>query len=106
MIAVACVDFSWYIFDLSKRSLSDWSVQAGYPLSSNKIPNDLAARNDYPIRIGTNPANPSTLLIVRILILMMLPREEYIAKRSILSRLACHPRNINRFYPISPVLTS
>ena len=68
MIAVACVDFTWYTFDLSKRGLSDWSVQAGYPLSSNKIPNDVAARNDYPIRIGTNPAHPSTLLIVRIYI--------------------------------------
>ena len=66
MIAVACVNFSWYTFDLSKRSLSDWSVQAGYPIAPNKIPNDLSARNDYPIRISTNPANPSTLLIVRI----------------------------------------
>ena len=65
MIAVACVNFTWYTFDLVKRSLSDWSVQAGYPLAANKIPNDLAARNDYPIRISTNPANPSTLLIVR-----------------------------------------
>ena len=106
MIAVACVNFALYIFDLSTRELSDWSVQAGYPLSSNKIPNDLAGRNDYPIRIGTNPANPSTLLIVRILMLSMYFREEYIAKRSILSRLACHPRNINWIYPISPVLTS
>jgi WD40 repeat protein len=109
MITVACVNFAWYIFDLVKRSLSDWSVQAGYPLAANKIPNDLAARNDYPIRISANPANPSTLLIVRKALLPFFIasyREEYIAKRSLLSRLACHPRNSNNYTPISPFPTS
>ena len=93
MIAVACVNFSWYLFDLAKRCLSDWSVQAGYPLSPNSIPQDLTSRNDYPIRIGINPANPTTLLIVRIPVDTRRcycktdhnthsPARKYIAKRS------------------------
>jgi hypothetical protein len=63
-LAVACVNYTWYIFDLEQKRLSDWSIQAGYPLTTNKIPSDLASRNDYPIRISTNPANPSVMLIV------------------------------------------
>ena len=71
LMSVACIDFSWYIFDILNRSLSDWSMQAGYPLSANKLPAELATRNDFPIRIGSNPASPSLLLIVRLLCVCM-----------------------------------
>jgi U3 small nucleolar RNA-associated protein 4 len=70
-LTVACIDFAWYTFDLANRRLSDWSVKAGYPMPTSKLPAELAARNDFPIRIGSNPASPSLVLIVSFVIVFI-----------------------------------
>ena len=63
-LAVACVDFSPYVFNLEDRALSLWSESAGVP-SSMSLPNELVSRTDYPVRIGTNPSKPGQFMVVR-----------------------------------------
>jgi hypothetical protein len=64
-IAIACLDFSVYIFDVNGRRLSKWSEAAGFPVS-RMLPLDIAHRNDYPVRLAVDSASPSTLLLVSI----------------------------------------
>ena len=65
-LAVACMDFSLYVFDVQERRLSSWSEDAGYPVSES-LPNELRSRTDFPVRLGINPGAPSKLLMVRTL---------------------------------------
>ena len=62
-LAVACVDYATYVFDVKNRCLGEWSEKAGYPVSG-KLPVELASRNDFPVRIGINPGSPSVVLVV------------------------------------------
>jgi U3 small nucleolar RNA-associated protein 4 len=63
IIAVASVNYALYLFDVSKKQLNHWSEKAGYPLTS-KLPYELASRNDFPVRISTNPGSPSLVMMV------------------------------------------
>jgi hypothetical protein len=67
-LAVACMDFALYVFDVKERRLSSWSEDAGYPVSES-LPNELRSRTDFPVRLGINPGAPSKLLMVRTLLL-------------------------------------
>ena len=66
-LAVACIDFSLYVFDLQERRLSSWSEDAGYPVSK-MLPTELSHRSDYPVRLGINPDSPSKVFMVRHLV--------------------------------------
>jgi U3 small nucleolar RNA-associated protein 4 len=68
-LAVACMDFALYVFDVQERRLSSWSEDAGYPLSKS-LPTELSNRTDYPVRLGMNPGAPSKLLMVRTLLIL------------------------------------
>jgi U3 small nucleolar RNA-associated protein 4 len=67
-LAVACMDFALYVFDIQERRLSSWSEDAGYPVSKS-LPAELRNRTDYPVRLAINPGAPSKLLMVRTLLL-------------------------------------
>lgn len=62
-LAVACLNYACYVFDLSQRRLSPWSEAAGFPLTTS-LPSELARRNDYPVRMIVDPKNPSKLFMV------------------------------------------
>ena len=62
-LVVACSNYAFYIFDLESRSLSEWSEQAGFPVSKS-LPSELANRADVPVRIGINPNKPSQFFLV------------------------------------------
>lgn len=63
-LVVACTNFAVSVFDVNRRMLSQWSESAGYPLT-NKLPGDLAHRNDYPVRICVDRGAPSKFFMVR-----------------------------------------
>ena len=63
-LAVGCVNFGFYVFEVAERSLSAWSEDGGVPVSAS-LPIELSQRNDFPVRIGLNPADPSKLILVR-----------------------------------------
>jgi hypothetical protein len=86
-LAVACERFSFYLFDVTTRSLATWSETAGLPMV---LPPEVSTRRDYPVHIGVNPASPSVLFMVS---LDRSSREEYIASCFVFRhRAACHPR--------------
>jgi len=61
-LAVACSNNTFYIFDHEERCLSDWSQDAGFPVSSS-LPRELIHRADYPVRMAFNTSNPSKFLL-------------------------------------------
>ena len=62
-VLVSCSNFAFYNFDISKRKLAPWSEENGVPVSKN-LPQELVGRNDYPVRIASNPASPLKILLV------------------------------------------
>lgn len=89
-LAVACVNYALYLFDVSERRFSKWSEKAGYPLTT-KLPSDLVSRNDYPVRIATNPASPSLVMMVRNQSNSCGFRVEYIAVRPFFAAFGLSP---------------
>ena len=63
-LVVTCSNFAFYNFDVCKRRLAPWSEKSGVPVSKH-LPQELTGRNDYPIRITSNPASPAKILLVR-----------------------------------------
>ena len=63
MIAVACVNFALYIFDVKERRMSKWSEKAGFPLSGS-LPQDFSVRRDFPVRLSTDVTSPTKILMV------------------------------------------
>jgi U3 small nucleolar RNA-associated protein 4 len=61
-LAVACLNFTAYVFDVHERKLSPWSEAAGYPIRN--LPPEFLHRSDYPVHITVNPASPSKFLVV------------------------------------------
>lgn len=62
-LVVSCANFAFYLFDVKQRKLSLWSEKSGVPVSRH-LPAELSGRNDYPVRIASNPAAPSKILLV------------------------------------------
>lgn len=60
-LAVACLNFSLYIFDVKERRLNQWNESAGYPIS---LPSELRDRKDYPVRLLPHGGNPNQVLMV------------------------------------------
>jgi hypothetical protein len=69
LLAVGCANFAMYLFDVHDRRLTNWSEQAGYPVSRASLPAELAYRNDYPVRFAINPTSPSQFMMVGIFVL-------------------------------------
>lgn len=63
LLAVGCINFGVYVFDLERKNLSKWSEEAGLPVSRS-LPSEFSHRSDYPVRISTNPGSPSKFLMV------------------------------------------
>lgn len=63
-LVATCSNFAIYSFDVYKRRLAPWSEESGVPVSKH-LPQELTGRNDYPIRITSNPASPAKILLVR-----------------------------------------
>lgn len=61
-VVVSCSNFAFYHFDIMGRQLSKWSEESGVPISKH-LPAELMSRNDYPIRIASNPASPAKILL-------------------------------------------
>jgi len=61
-LVVSCSNFAFYHFDIMGRQLSKWSEESGVPVSKH-LPAELMSRNDYPIRIASNPASPAKILL-------------------------------------------
>jgi WD40 repeat protein len=64
-LAVSCVNFAVYVFDLEKRSLGSWSNSLGVSVSQS-LPNELLNRKDFPVRLCNNPASPNKFFVVSI----------------------------------------
>jgi U3 small nucleolar RNA-associated protein 4 len=64
-LAVACLNFTAYVFNVHERKLSPWSEAAGYPIRN--LPPEFFHRNDYPVHVALNPASPNKFLMVRLL---------------------------------------
>ena len=62
-IVAACSNFSFYIFDINAKRLSEWSEKEGFPLTP-KLPYELTHQNDAALRCATNPATPRKFLLV------------------------------------------
>jgi hypothetical protein len=62
-LAVACVNFALYVFDIMGHRLNTWSEAAGFPLSTS-IPADLSSRRDFPVRLSADQTCPSKVLMV------------------------------------------
>jgi U3 small nucleolar RNA-associated protein 4 len=62
LLAVACLNFSVYVFDVHKKKLGPWSDAAGYPV--RKLPAEFKHRSDYPVHIAFNPAATNKFLVV------------------------------------------
>jgi hypothetical protein len=64
-LAVATSTSAVYLFDLTTQKLAPWSEEQGFPLSQNTLPNELANRREYPLRLAVNPSDPNKLIMVR-----------------------------------------
>lgn len=64
LLAVACLNFCVYVFDVHEKKLSPWSDAAGYPIRD--LPAEFGHRNDYPVHIAFNPAARNKFLVVRL----------------------------------------
>ena len=62
-LAIGCSNNCFYIFDHERRCLSDWSQDAGFPIST-ALPRELIHRAEYPVRIAFNASSPSKFLLV------------------------------------------
>ena len=62
-IIAACSNFAFYVFDVKKKKLSEWSENAGFPLTP-KLPYELTHQNDAALRCATNPSTPEKFLLV------------------------------------------
>jgi hypothetical protein len=62
-LAVATSSSAVYIFDLVTQKLAPWSEEQGFPLQT--LPNELANRKEYPLRLSVNPSDPTKLIMVR-----------------------------------------
>ena len=62
-LAVATSSSAVYIFDLVTQKLAPWSEEQGFPLKT--LPNELANRKEYPLRLSVNPSDPTKLIMVR-----------------------------------------
>jgi U3 small nucleolar RNA-associated protein 4 len=63
-IAVACVNFALYLFDVDNRALSKWSENAGYP-AYHALPMELKQRTDHPVRLVCDPNVAGRIFVVR-----------------------------------------
>jgi len=61
-LVVGCSNCAFYIFDVERRCLSDWSLDLGIPVST-KFPKELINQNDCPTRLAFNPATPNMFLM-------------------------------------------
>jgi len=61
-IAVACVNFAVYVFDVEERRLHPWSESVEHPLHQSLPPE--FHRLDYPVRIVVSPGSPNKFLVV------------------------------------------
>ena len=64
-LAVGCVQFELYIFDVSKGELDKWSRPTDGKSAADPMPTELSSRTDYPLRICTHSSCPDKVLMVR-----------------------------------------
>jgi U3 small nucleolar RNA-associated protein 4 len=62
-LAVACLNFSLYIFDVKERRLNQWNRNESNG-SPNSLPSELRDRKDYPVRLLPHGGNPNRVLVV------------------------------------------
>mmetsp|Transcript_6193 Transcript_6193/g.9316 ORF Transcript_6193/g.9316 Transcript_6193/m.9316 type:complete len:938 (-) Transcript_6193:384-3197(-) len=60
-LAVATPKSHLYIFDLAKQKLNPWSEANGFPIQA--WPSDLNDRKDYPVRLASNPSDPTQVIM-------------------------------------------
>ena len=61
-LAVATFESNLYIFDLKAKRLTPWSAQYGFPVE--KWPTELKTSREFPVRLISNPSDPSQLILV------------------------------------------
>lgn len=64
-LTVGCSDNSFYIFNLSRRALSDWSRDMGLPILK-ALPKELTSRSEPVARIVANPSSPYKFILVSV----------------------------------------
>jgi U3 small nucleolar RNA-associated protein 4 len=61
-LLVTCNNGSFYVFNLAKKCLSEWSEDLGVP-ASQYLPREIPLYLDYPTRLAFNPATPNKFLM-------------------------------------------
>lgn len=61
-LAIATFSSKIFLFDLMEKRLSSWSEQNGFPIE--KWPVEMTNRRDFPVRLISNPSDPSQLILV------------------------------------------
>ena len=65
-LAVGCVNFELYLFDIGRRELDPWTTAAlGGNSVVGPVPTELSNRTDYPGRICAHPSCPGKVHLVR-----------------------------------------
>ena len=93
-LVVACNNCAFYLFDIERKCLSDWSRDVGIPVCPS-LPNELCHRSQCPDRIAFNPATRSKFLMVSLVRLICSRQGLYCC--TMLPHIAqvCHPCKID-----------
>lgn len=95
VLAVACDNGAFYLFDVEEKGLNDWSGDIGIPVAP-KLPSEINACNESPDYLTFNPASPNKFVMVSLSIILFRGLHGYISVRSTFPLDAvCHPCNIN-----------
>ena len=62
ILAVACDNGAFYLFDVEEKGLNDWSGDIGIPVAP-KLPTEINA-NESPDYLTFNPASPNKFVMV------------------------------------------
>ncbi|CAB9497808.1 RNA-associated protein 4 homolog [Seminavis robusta] len=90
-LAVSCSNYAFYCFDILARQLCPWSETAGVPVSKH-LPPELLNRNDFPVRLASNPACPAKVLLGSFGAFAVIDMDQKIPKRCRLAPVDHHVR--------------
>jgi len=61
-LAMGCNNGSFYVFDIERKCISDWSTDLGIPATKH-LPMELNLQPDGPVRFACNPTTPNKFLM-------------------------------------------